>query len=89
MEVTNFYLDVRQKSALKERAKMKGTNLAEEIRTAVDAYLSGVTLEEIELLDVATKHAQKSISEMNEMLRKTNLKANKIFAELEKLKGKQ
>jgi hypothetical protein len=36
MELTNFRLGRQQKIALKQRAKANGTNVAEELRTAVD-----------------------------------------------------
>lgn len=87
LELTNFHLGRVQKQALKERAKARGSNLAEEIRNAVDAYLSGVTLEELELLDMVTKQAESHIVEMSAMLDATNHKADRIFAELEKLRG--
>src|SRR5262245_3112224 len=87
MELTNFHLGRRQKDALRERAQAKGTNLAEEIRSAVDAYLSGVTPEELELLDAATKQAEAAIAEMTEMLDATNRRADRIFAEMERLRG--
>ena len=44
MELTNFHLGRKQKMALRERARAKGTNVAEEIRSAVDAHLSGVAM---------------------------------------------
>lgn len=87
MELTNFHLGRKQKAALKERARAKGTNVAEEIRSAVDAYLSGVAPEDLELLDAATKQAADAIAEMNDMLDATNRNADRIFAELEKLRG--
>ena len=87
MELTNFHLGRKQKQALKERAQAKGTNVAEEIRRAVDAYLCGVRPEELELLDAATKQAAGMIAEMSDMLEATNRKADRIFAELEKLRG--
>ena len=87
MALTNFHLGRRQKEALKERAQAKGTNVAEELRNAVDAYLAGVTPEELELLDVAAQQAAGAIAEMSDMLDATNRKANRIFAELEKLRG--
>ena len=62
--MTNFHLGRKQKIALRERARAKGTNVAEEIRNAVDAYLSGVSPEELDLLDVATRKAQADIAEM-------------------------
>lgn len=87
MELTNFHLGRDQKRALRDRAKHKGTNLAEEIRSAVDAYLSGVTSEELELLDAATQRAQADIDAMTAMLDATNRRAELIFKELEKLRG--
>ena len=87
MELTNFHLGRHQKQALKERAKAHGTNIAEEIRSAIEAYLSGVTPEELELLDVATKHAERTIAEMTQMLDEINDKARRVFDELEALRG--
>ena len=86
-ELTNFHLRRGQKRALKERAKAKGTNVAEEIRNAIDAYLGRVTPEALELLDVATKQAERTIGEMTEMLDATNRRADLIFSELERLRG--
>jgi hypothetical protein len=87
MELTNLHLRRSQKRALKERAKAKGTNVAEEIRNAVDAYLAGVTPEELQLLDAATKQAESAIAEMNAMLAATNRRAEQVFAELEALRA--
>ncbi len=86
-ELTNFHLGRSQKQALRARAKAKGTNVAEEIRNAVDAYLSGVTPDELALLDAATRRASEDIAEMNAMLEATNRNAARVFAELEKLRG--
>lgn len=87
MELTNFHLGREQKQALRERARAKGTNVAEELRKAVDAYLAGVTPEDLELLDAATRQAADAIAEMSDMLESTNRKADQAFAELEKLRG--
>lgn len=87
MELTNFHLGRRQKQALRERAQAKGTNVAEELRSAVDSYLAGVTPEQLELLDAATRQAAGAIAEMSEMLEATNRRADGVFAELEKLRG--
>jgi hypothetical protein len=87
LELTNFHLGSRQKQALKQRAKANGTNVAEEIRNAVDAYLSGVTPDELELLDAATRHVERDIAEMNTMLAATNRRAHAVFAELEALRS--
>jgi hypothetical protein len=85
MELTNFHLGRRQKAALRARAKANGTNVAEELRTAVDAYLSGITPDELALLDAATRQAAEAIAEMADMLKATNRKADAVFAELERL----
>ena len=87
MELTNFHLGRKQKMALRERARAKGTNVAEEIRSAVDAHLSGVSSEELDLLDVATRKVQADIAEMVELLDATNRKADQVFAQLERLRG--
>lgn len=87
MELTNFHLGRSQKQALRERAKANGSNLAEEIRHAVDAYLSGITPDELALLDAATRHAQTTLAEMSAMLEETNRKADRVFAEMERMRG--
>jgi uncharacterized membrane protein len=87
MELTNFHLGRKQKVALKQRAKANGTNVAEELRTAVDAYLSGVTPQELALLDAASRNAEKTIQEMNAMLDATNRRADQVFTELERMRG--
>lgn len=86
-ELTNFHLGHPQKEALRERARANGTNVAEEIRNAVDAYLSGVTPDELKLLDAATRQAQSAIAEMNELLVATHRRADRVFAELEALRA--
>lgn len=87
MELTNVHLGRSQKQALRQRAKVKGTNMAEEIRRAVDAYLSGATPEDLVLLDAATLQTERAITEMSDLLAATNHKADAIFAELEKLRA--
>jgi len=87
MEVTNFHLGRQQKNELRKRAIARRTTVAEEIRSAVDAYLTGAAPGDLELLDVATRQAQADIAEMAEQLDLTNRKADRIFAELEQLRG--
>jgi hypothetical protein len=87
MELTNFHLGRQQKVALKQRAKANGTNVAEELRTAVDAYLSGVTPQELALLDSASRNAEKAIEDMNAILGATNRRADEVFTELEQIRG--
>jgi hypothetical protein len=87
MELTHFHLGRQQKIALKQRAMVNGTNVAEELRMAVDAYLSDVTLKELALLDAASRNAETTIEEMNAMLDATNRRADQVFAELEHMRG--
>jgi hypothetical protein len=42
LQLTQVYLERAQKKALRARAKARGTNLAEEVRRAVDPYLGEV-----------------------------------------------
>lgn len=87
MLLTNVHLRAPQKKALQQRAKANGSNVAEEIRNAVDAYLSGISAEELALLDAATKGAERTLAEMSAMLDATNRKAERIFAEMAVLRG--
>lgn len=64
MQSTMVYLTLEQKTGLARRAQQKNTKVAAEIRSAVDAYLAGVTRQELELLDAATRHAQTEIAGM-------------------------
>jgi Holliday junction resolvase RusA-like endonuclease len=67
------YLTREQKAGLARRARERKTKVAAEIRSAIDAYLAGLTPQELELLDVATKRAKEDIDAMletvNDMLR--------------------
>lgn len=67
--------------ALETRARLNRTDVAEEVRRAVDAYL------ELQLLDAATRRAAADIAEMNDMLAVARCKAERVFAELERLRG--
>ena len=61
MQSTMVHLTSEQKSGLAKRARQRKTKVAAEIRQAIDAYLSGVTLQELELLDSATRRAESEI----------------------------
>ncbi len=87
MQLTNIHLRPAQKKALQQRAKAKGTNVAEEVRSAVDAYLAGVTTDELALLDAATKSTGVMLAEMTAMLEDTNRKVEGVFAEMAALRG--
>lgn len=64
MQSTMVYLTAEQKEGLARRARERKTKVAAEIRSAVDAYLTGVTQQEIELLDAATRRAKEDIDAM-------------------------
>ena len=82
MELTQVYLEREQKTALQRRAKENGTKVAEEIRRAVDAYLAGISPEELRLLDEGTRRAEKHISEMAGELDRINARLDVAIARL-------
>ena len=47
MELTQVYLERDHKKGLQAKAKANGTKVAEEVRRAVDAYLSGISPEDL------------------------------------------
>ncbi len=88
-QLTQVYLDAEQKTALQKKAKEKGSKVAEEIRSAVDNYLTGVTPEEMDLLDIASREAAKEFGAMSKVLDATNKKLDSVFKELEKMRAKR
>lgn len=86
-QLTQVYLDTSQKAALQKKALAKGTKVAEEIRSAVDAYLAGVTTEELELLDSVSRQAARELQAMSESLDATNRKLDAVFDELKHLRA--
>ncbi len=87
LALTNVYLDAEQKKALTKRAKLKGTNLSVEVRNAVDSYLAGVTVDELQMLDAATRQAREHIDEMNAILDAGLKRSESFFREIEAIKG--
>ena len=87
LTLTNVYLERKQKEALARKAKARGTNLSAEVRSAIDAYLAGVSAEELQLLDEATRKAESEVKEMNAILDRANARAQRFFKELEQLRG--
>lgn len=67
MQSTMVYLTAEQKAGLARRARQRKTKVAAEIREAIDAYLTGVTPQELELLDTATRRAGQEIDAMLEI----------------------
>ena len=71
MVLTQVYLEPSQKQALTLQAQQSGRKVSEIMRDAVDAAIAGVTLDEIQTLDMGTQRAQSDISAML-----TDLKGN-------------
>ena len=89
LALTNVYLDAEQKKALSRRAKSNGTNLSVEVRAAVDAYLAGVSMDELRLLDAATRRAKADIDEMVGTLEAGAIRAAAFFREIDALKRRE
>lgn len=87
LALTNVYLDAEQKKALTKRARLKGTNLSVEVRNAVDSYLAGVTVDELQMLDAATRQAGEHIDEMNAVLDAGLKRSESFFREIEAVKA--
>lgn len=85
--LTNVYLEQSQKKAIARKAKANGTNVSVEIRHAIDAYLAGVSTEELRMLDAATRQAKVEIDQMNAILDAGQARAKKFFSAIEKLKA--
>lgn len=88
LALTNLYLESSQKKFLEKRAKENKTNLSVETRRAIDAYEAGMSVDELLLVDAATKQAAVEIEAMNETLDNGLKRAEAFFAEIAKLKGK-
>lgn len=86
LELTQVYLDPQQKQALAAKARAEGVKVSELIRDAVDTYLAGITGEELELLDSATRRAADDLAAMARRLDETNGKLDAAFAEIERLR---
>jgi hypothetical protein len=86
MELTQVYLEPFQKRALQAKARAHGTKLAEEVRRAVDAYLAGVSPEELNLLDAGSRKAARHLAEMSEELERINARLDEVFATLSRPK---
>ncbi len=86
MQVTPIHLKPTQKRALQARAQANNTNVAEEVRRAVDAYLTGIDADELALLDQATRQAQVMLDDMRRTLVATNDHLRTVFAERDRLR---
>ncbi|HJU20921.1 MAG TPA: hypothetical protein VJ891_00300 [Casimicrobiaceae bacterium] len=88
MELTQVYLEPGQKRALQAKAKANGTKVAEEVRRAVDAYLAGLSPDELRLLDEGTRKAERHLKEMVHDLDRINARLDGAFAQLRRKRGK-
>ena len=89
MELTQIYLARDQKKGLQARAKANGTKVAEEVRRAVDAYLAGISQEDLRLLDIGTRKAQRNFAEMASDLDRLNATLDAAFADLSRPRTKR
>ncbi len=72
-------------NALRGRDVRRATGVAHEIRRAVDVYLTGMTPEELELLDMLGRQAERELKEMAHRLDETNRGLDAVFAEMERI----
>lgn len=80
MQNMMIYVTDSQKRQLRRQAKTRGTSVATEVRSAIDTHLSGVSADELAVLDAATRQAERDIQEMVERLERTNKKLDAILA---------
>ena len=88
LQLTQVYLERDQKKGLQARAKANGTKVAEEVRRAVDAYLSGILPEDLRLLDEGTRKAERHLAEMADELTRVNTRLDAAFAQLDRRRRK-
>jgi hypothetical protein len=84
LQLTQVYLERDQKKGLQARAKANGTKVAEEVRRAVDAYLAGISPEDLRLLDTGTQRAAEHLAEMAADLDRVNARLDAAFAQLDR-----
>ena len=84
--LTQVYLEPVQKKALSAQARKLGRKPSEAMRDAVDAYVAGVTVDDLKLLDAATRQADRDLREMVQVLDAGQKRATKFFAEMARLK---
>lgn len=85
MVLTQVYLEPSQKQALSSQAKKSGRKVSEIMRDAVDAAIAGVTLEDIQMLDMGTQRAQGDISAMLDQLKGNSKEHTAFMREMAKL----
>lgn len=80
MQNMMIYVTDSQKRQLRRQAKTRGTSVATEVRSAIDTHLSGVSADELALLDAATRQAERDIQEMVARLERANKKLDAVLA---------
>ena len=88
MQLTQVYLEREQKKGLQAKAKANGTKVAEEVRRAVDAYLAGISPDDLRLLDEGTRRAETHLKEMAAELDRVNTTLDAAFAQLSRRQRK-
>lgn len=88
LQLTQVYLEPTQKAALNKKAKASKVGVSEIIRDAVDAYLVGITMDELHLLDSASKQAAVEFKAMTTRMKATNKKLDEAFSAIESMRRK-
>ncbi len=84
--LTNIYLEPAQRKALQARAKRNRTSLSVEARKAIEAYNAGISVDELRLLDEATRKASQEFDEMIAVLDAGAARSKRFFSAIEKIK---
>ena len=85
--LTNVYLEDSQRKILEKMAKKNRSNLSVEVRNAVDVYSTGLSADELRLLDEATLKAKQDLDEMNALLDQSLERSKKFFEEMNRLRS--
>ena len=85
--LTNIYLEPAQRKYLEQCAKRNKSNLSAEARRAIDLYRDGISLDELTLLDDATRRAAEEIAEMNAILDRGLARAKDFFQQIDALRN--
>ncbi len=84
--LTNIYLEPAQRKALQARAKRNRTSLSVEARKAIEAYNAGISVDELRLLDEATRKVSQEFDEMIAVLDAGAARSKRFFSAIEKIK---
>lgn len=84
--LTNVYLEDAQRKTLERLAKKNKSNLSVEVRNAVDVYSTGMSVQDVKMLDETTRKAKSDIDEMNATLDVGLARAEKFFSAIAKVK---